>query len=78
MGKHSESGQRAAPPPARVVIENPFAGKYVDRSWLELMSIGEELGARYSPNAPSRHSEFPAPALESYGKSRGRWRKWRT
>ena len=67
----SEMGRAVDPPTRRAaavaVIENPFAGRYVE-DLSELIDIGEELGellaSRASPRSASR-----ARARESYGKA---------
>jgi hypothetical protein len=68
---HREMAQTIAPPTRRAaviaVIENPFAGKYVDD--LEaLMVIGEELGGLLGARAVAALGIAPE-AAESYGKS---------
>ena len=67
----SEMGQVVDPPVRRAaciaVIENPFAGRYVD-DLQELIDIGEELGgllAQYAVNALG----IEGPRAESYGKA---------
>jgi hypothetical protein len=67
----SEMGQVVDPPVRRAasiaVIENPFAGRYVD-DLQELIDIGEELGgllAQYAVNAIG----IEGPRAESYGKA---------
>jgi hypothetical protein len=56
--------QRAA---AVAVIENPFAGKYVE-DLSELMTIGEELGELLTLRAVAALG-IPATSVESYGKA---------
>src|ERR1700677_2926304 len=63
---------RAVEPPTRraaavAVIENPFAGKYV-QDLSELMDIGEELGEMLTERAVACLG-IPATAVESYGKA---------
>jgi Amino acid synthesis len=63
---------RAVNPPTRraaalAVIENPFAGKYVE-DLSELMSIGEELGELLVQKAVAA-LEIPGDKVESYGKA---------
>ena len=67
----SEMGQVVDPPVRRAaciaVIENPFAGRYVD-DLQELIDIGEELGGlltQYAVNALG----IEGPRAESYGKA---------
>ena len=67
----SEMGRVVDPPTRRAasiaVIENPFAGRYVD-DLQELIDIGEELGgllAQYAVNAIG----IEGPGAESYGKA---------
>jgi hypothetical protein len=67
----SEIGQVVDPPVRRAasiaVIENPFAGRYVE-DLQELIDIGEELGgllAQYAVNALG----IEGPRAESYGKA---------
>lgn len=68
---HSEMGQAVNPPTRRAaaaaVIENPFAGKYV-QDLTELMEIGEELGALLTERAVAALG-IPGPSAESYGKA---------
>jgi hypothetical protein len=52
---------------AAAVIENPFAGNYVD-DLTELMEIGEELGALLTERAVAALG-IPGPSAESYGKA---------
>jgi hypothetical protein len=67
----SEMGRVVDPPTRRAasiaVIENPFAGRYVE-NLQELIDIGEELGgllAEYAVNALG----IEGPCAESYGKA---------
>jgi hypothetical protein len=66
----SEMGLSIDPPTRRAaavaVIENPFAGKYVE-DLSELMSIGEELGELLTLRAVAALG-VPATSVESYGK----------
>ena len=66
-----EMGQTVAPPARRAaaiaVIENPFAGKYVE-DLSELMTIGEELGELLTQRAVAALG-IPGPSAESYGKA---------
>lgn len=68
---HSEMGQAVHPPTRRAaaaaVIENPFAGRYVEDLG-ELMDIGEELGALLAERAIGALG-LEGPAAESYGKA---------
>jgi len=68
---HSEMGKPVHPPTRRAavaaVIENPFAGSYVE-DLAELMDIGEELGALLAERAV-RALGIAGPAAESYGKA---------
>jgi hypothetical protein len=52
---------------AAAIIENPFAGRYVE-DLSELMEIGEELGSLLAERAV-RALGIPGPAAESYGKA---------
>jgi hypothetical protein len=66
-----EAGREIGPPTRKAaaiaVIENPFAGRYVDD--LEpLMAIGEELGGLLGTRAVAALGVEPA-AIESYGKA---------
>jgi Amino acid synthesis len=67
----SEMGKAVNPPTRRAaaaaVIENPFAGKYVEDLG-ELMDIGEELGALLAERAVAALG-IPGPSAESYGKA---------
>src|ERR1700746_3096358 len=66
-----EMGREVAPPTRKAaavaVIENPFAGKYVE-DLAELMEIGEELGALLTERAIAALG-IAGPAAESYGKA---------
>ncbi|MGB9468819.1 MAG: amino acid synthesis family protein [Candidatus Acidiferrum sp.] len=68
---HSEMGQPVQPPTRRAaavaVIENPFAGKYV-QDLTELTEIGEELGTLLTERAIAALG-IPGPSAESYGKA---------
>jgi hypothetical protein len=68
---HMEQGRKIAPPTRRAcavaVIENPFAGKYVD-DLSELMEIGEQLGGLLGARAVAALGIKPSQA-ESYGKA---------
>jgi hypothetical protein len=68
---HTEMGQPVNPPTRRAavaaVIENPFAGKFV-QDLTELMDIGEELGALLAERAVAALG-IPGPSAESYGKA---------
>jgi Amino acid synthesis len=68
---HAEMGQPVNPPTRRAaaaaIIENPFAGKYVD-DLTELMDIGEELGTLLAEKAVAA-LHIPGPNAESYGKA---------
>ena len=68
---HTEMGKTIDPPTRRAaavaVIENPFAGKYVD-DLSELMTIGEELGGLLGERCVAAIGISPAQA-ESYGKA---------
>jgi hypothetical protein len=68
---HSEMGQAVQPPTRRAaaaaVIENPFAGKYV-QDLAELMEIGEELGSLLTERAVAALG-ISGPSAESYGKA---------
>jgi hypothetical protein len=67
----SEMGKQVNPPTRRAaaaaVIENPFAGSYVE-DLAELMEIGEELGALLTDRAIAALG-IPGPSAESYGKA---------
>jgi hypothetical protein len=68
---HSEMDRAIVPPTRRAaavaVIENPFAGKYVD-DLSGLMSIGEELGELLAARAIAALG-IPGTDVESYGKA---------
>ena len=68
---HTEMGKAVHPPTRRAaaaaVIENPFAGEYVD-DLTELMDIGEELGTLLAEKAVDALN-IPGPTAESYGKA---------
>jgi hypothetical protein len=67
----SEMGREVRPPARRAaavaVIENPYAGKYVE-DLSELMDIGEELGELLTERAVAALG-IEATAAESYGKA---------
>ncbi len=67
----TEMNQTIDPPTRRAaaaaVIENPFAGRYVE-DLTELMEIGEELGALLTERAVAALG-VAGPAAESYGKA---------
>jgi len=67
----TEMGRVVDPPTRRAaavaVIENPFAGKYVE-DLSELMLIGEELGELLTQRAVAALG-IAATAVESYGKA---------
>src|SRR5246500_1633349 len=67
----TEMGRAIQPPTRRAaavaVIENPFAGKYVE-DLTELMDIGEELGELLTQRAVAALS-IPGHTAESYGKA---------
>ncbi|MFZ5733369.1 MAG: amino acid synthesis family protein [Pseudomonadota bacterium] len=67
----SEQGQKVSPPARRAaaiaVIENPFAGKYVE-DLAPLIDIGEELGALLSAKAVAALG-IEGPKAQSYGKA---------
>src|SRR5712692_4325928 len=67
----TEMGQPVNPPTRRAaaaaVIENPFAGRYVE-NLTELMEIGEELGGLLAERAVAALG-IPGPSAESYGKA---------
>ena len=67
----SEMGRAVEPPTRRAaavaVIENPYAGKYVE-DLSDLMTIGEELGELLTQRAVDALG-IPGPAAESYGKA---------
>jgi len=67
-----EEGGRAVVPPTRraaavAVIENPFAGRYVE-DLSDLMDIGEELGGLLTQKAVAALG-IPGERAESYGKA---------
>jgi len=67
-----EEGGRPVEPPTRraaavAVIENPFAGRYVE-DLSELIDIGEELGALLTEKAVAALG-IPGERVESYGKA---------
>lgn len=68
---HSEMDRKVDPPTRRAaavaVIQNPFAGKYVD-DLSDLMTIGEELGELLATRAVSALG-IPGNTVESYGKA---------
>ena len=67
----SEADRAISPPTRRaaavVVIENPFAGRYVE-DLAELIDIGEELGELLASRAVAALG-IAGPAAESYGKA---------
>jgi len=67
----TEMGQAVNPPTRRAaavaVIENPFAGRFV-QDLTELMEIGEELGALLAERAVAALG-IVGPSAESYGKA---------
>ncbi len=67
----TEMGRPIDPPTRRAaavaVIENPFAGRYVE-DLSELMAIGEELGELLTQRAVAALG-IPGPSAESYGKA---------
>lgn len=68
---HSEMDRKVDPPTRRAaavaVIQNPFAGKYVE-DLSDLMTIGEELGELLATRAVSALG-IPGNTVESYGKA---------
>ena len=66
-----EMDRKISPPTRRAaavaVIENPFAGKYVE-DLSELMAIGEELGELLTARAVAALG-ISGPTAESYGKA---------
>ena len=68
---HSEMGKAIEPPTRRAaavaVIENPFAGRYVE-DLSQLMEIGEELGDLLAKRAVAALG-IEGPRAESYGKA---------
>jgi hypothetical protein len=65
MDKTIEPATRRAA--AAAVIQNPFAGRYVE-DLSELIEIGEELGAMLTERAVAALG-IPGPSAESYGKA---------
>src|SRR5258707_12773276 len=67
----TEMGRRVDPPTRRAaavaVIENPYAGKYVE-DLLELMAIGEELGELLTQRAGAALG-IEGPSAERYGQA---------
>jgi len=67
----TEMGQPVSPPTRRAaalaVIENPFAGRYVE-DLSELMDIGEELGRLLTERAVAALG-IAGPQVQSYGKA---------
>lgn len=67
----TEAGQAVSPPTRRAaaiaVIENPFAGQYVE-DLTPLIEIGEELGALLSAKAVAALG-IEGPTAQSYGKA---------
>jgi amino acid synthesis protein len=68
---HTEMGQTVNPPTRRAaaaaVIENPFAGMFV-QDLTELVDIGEELGSLLTERAVTALG-IAGPSAESYGKA---------
>jgi hypothetical protein len=68
---HFEMDRKVDPPTRRAaavaVIQNPFAGKYVD-DLSDLMTIGEELGELLATRAVAALG-IPGNTVESYGKA---------
>jgi hypothetical protein len=68
---HTEMDRNVDPPTRRAaavaVIENPYAGRYVE-DLTELMMIGEELGELLTERAVAALG-IAGPAAESYGKA---------
>ncbi|CCE09518.1 conserved hypothetical protein [Bradyrhizobium sp. STM 3843] len=68
---HREMGQAVAPPTRRAaavaVIENPFAGRYVE-DLSALIAIGEELGELLAKKAVAA-LRIEGPSAHSYGKA---------
>jgi len=68
---HTEMGRLVSPPTRKAaavaVIENPFAGRYVEDLG-ELMDIGEELGSLLAEKAVAALG-IEGTAAESYGKA---------
>src|ERR1700722_10668278 len=78
----AEMGRAVNPPTRRAaavaVIENPYAGQYVE-DLSELMAIGEELGELLTQRAVAA-LEIEGSSAESYGKAaavggKGGWEK---
>src|SRR5580693_3332270 len=67
----TEQGHKVDPPTRRAaavaVIENPYAGQYVE-DLSELMAIGEELGELLTQRAVAALG-IEGPSAESYGKA---------
>ncbi len=67
----TEMGKKIDPPTRRAaavaVIENPYAGQYVE-DLTDLMTIGEELGELLAQRAVAALG-IPGPSAESYGKA---------
>jgi hypothetical protein len=67
----TEMGRKVEPPTRRAaavaVIENPYAGKYIE-DLSELMTIGEELGELLTQRAVEALG-IPGVSAESYGKA---------
>jgi hypothetical protein len=67
----TEMGKIVNPPTRRAaaaaVVENPFAGRYVE-DLTELMDVGEELGALLAERAVAALG-IAGPSAESYGKA---------
>jgi hypothetical protein len=67
----TEMGQNVSPPTRRAaalaVIENPFAGRYVE-DLSELMDVGEELGRLLTERAVAALG-IEGPQAQSYGKA---------
>jgi hypothetical protein len=68
---HSEMDRKVDPPTRRAaavaVIQNPFAGKYVD-DLSDLMTIGEQLGELLATRAVAALG-IPGNTVQSYGKA---------
>jgi len=68
---NKEMGREVNPPVRRAaavaVVENPYAGQYVE-DLSDLMSIGEELGELLTQRAVDALG-IPGPTAESYGKA---------
>ena len=71
---HTEMGKAVTPPTRRAaaiaVIENPFAGRYVE-DLSPLMAIGEELGELLAKRAVAALG-IEGPKAHSYGKAAAR------